>query len=81
MNTMFGLNGIGGMLLATVLLLSIIGFLGTNAVLAQQKTANDPYVITGNSVAQPKTKEDVYANLQEVDMIDNEARHRIADAK
>ena len=34
---MFGLNGIGGMLIAVVLFLSIVGLLGTNALLVQQK--------------------------------------------
>jgi len=43
MNGMFGLNGITGLLLATALLLSIVGFLGFNAVMAQQANANNPY--------------------------------------
>ncbi len=42
---MFGLNGIGGMLIATALLLTILGVLGYNAVLVQQKEANHFYTI------------------------------------
>ncbi len=44
---MFGLNGIGGMLIATVLLLSIIGFLAVNALLVQQREASNYYKIEG----------------------------------
>ncbi len=43
---MFGLHGIGGMLIAVVLLLSIVGFLGTNAVLAQQRNATNYYKVS-----------------------------------
>jgi hypothetical protein len=42
---MFGLNGISGMLIATVLLLSILGFLGTLAVKTQQAEASNFYKI------------------------------------
>jgi len=43
MDKMFGLNGIAGLLIATALLLSIVGFLGYSAVVAQQANANNPY--------------------------------------
>jgi hypothetical protein len=43
MDKMFGLNGIAGLLIATALLLSIVGFLGFQAVVAQQANANNPY--------------------------------------
>lgn len=43
MDKMFGLNGIAGLLIATALLLSIVGFLGFQAVAAQQANANNPY--------------------------------------
>ena len=43
MDKMFGLNGIAGLLIATALLLSIVGFLGFQAVVAQQTNANNPY--------------------------------------
>ncbi len=43
MNGMFGLNGIAGLLIAVALLLSIVGFLGFQAVAAQQANANNPY--------------------------------------
>lgn len=42
---MFGLNGIGGMLIATALLLSILGFLGYNALIVQQNEASHFYTI------------------------------------
>ncbi len=42
---MFGLNGISGMLIATVLLLSILAGLGTLAVLTQQANASNFYKI------------------------------------
>ena len=63
---MFGLNGIGGMLIATVLLLSIIGFLAVNALLVQQSEASNYYKIDGE---------------KEVKMIDKEAPKRVVDAK
>ena len=42
----FGLNGITGMLIATVLLLSILGVLTFFGLKAQQAVANKPYKIT-----------------------------------
>ena len=42
---MFKLNGITGMLIAVVLLLSILAFLVTNALLVQQREANNFYKI------------------------------------
>ncbi len=69
MNGMFGLNGILGYLLAVVLLLSILGGLQFLSFTTQAANAQNPYVITGNAVAEPKSKEDIYANLHEVEMI------------
>jgi hypothetical protein len=43
MDKMFGLNGIAGLLIATALLLSIVGFLGFQAIMVQQANANNPY--------------------------------------
>jgi len=63
---MFGLNGIGGMLIAVVLLLSIVGFLGTNALLVQQKQATNYYKIEGE---------------KEIKMIDKNNATKIVDAK
>ncbi len=63
---MFGLNGIGGMLIAVVLLLSIVGFLGTNALLVQQKQATNYYKIEGE---------------KEIKMIDTTTATKIVDAK
>lgn len=68
MNGMFGLNGITGYLLAVVLLLSILGGLTVFSFGAQQNSAVNPYVVTGDKVADPKTKQDVWANLQSVEM-------------
>jgi 16S rRNA A1518/A1519 N6-dimethyltransferase RsmA/KsgA/DIM1 with predicted DNA glycosylase/AP lyase activity len=42
----FGLNGITGMLIATVLLLSILVGLTIWGISAQQEVANTPYEIT-----------------------------------
>ena len=42
----FGLHGIAGMLIATVLLLSILVGLTIWAISAQQEVANKPYEIT-----------------------------------
>ncbi len=42
---MFKLNGISGMLIAVVLLLSILAFLVTNALLVQQREASNYYKI------------------------------------
>ena len=84
MDKMFGLNGIGGALIATVILLSAVGFLGVyKAITIQQATAQDPYAITGSAVPSPKSKADCYANLQEMKMIDSStnAASRIIDAK
>lgn len=63
---MFGLNGIGGMLIAVVLLLSIVGFLGTNALLVQQREATNYYKIEGE---------------KDIKMIDADAAKRVVDAK
>ena len=63
---MFGLNGIGGMLIATVLLLSIIGFPAVNALLVQQREASNYYKIDGE---------------KDVKMIDKDAKNRVVDAK
>lgn len=49
---MFGLNGIGGMLIATALLLSILGFLGYNAVVVQNAQATNFYQIVNETEIQ-----------------------------
>jgi hypothetical protein len=54
------------MLIAVVLLLSIVGFLGTNALLVQQSNASNYYKIDGE---------------KEVKMIDKAAQSRVVDAK
>jgi hypothetical protein len=69
MNGMFGLNGIVGYLIAVVLLLSILAGLTVASIGAQSNSANNPYVVTGSAVANPQTREDVFANLHEVEMI------------
>lgn len=63
---MFGLNGIGGMLIAVVLLLSIVGFLGTSALLTQQNNASNYYKIDGE---------------KEIKMIDAASQAKVVDAK
>ncbi|WP_457596970.1 DUF4006 family protein [Hydrogenimonas sp.] len=42
----FGIHGITGMLIATALLLSIVGGLGYAAIVTQVKTAHQSYTIT-----------------------------------
>lgn len=79
--SMFGLHGISGMLIAVVLLLSILAGLTTLSLMTQQANANNPYVVTGSAVPNPQTREDVYANLKEVGMIDASAKNRVQDAK
>ena len=68
--SMFGLHGIGGMLIAVVLLLSIIAGLTVLSLQTQQAAAVDPYVVHGSAVANPQTKEDVWANMRDIKMID-----------
>ncbi|MDR1910914.1 MAG: DUF4006 family protein [Helicobacteraceae bacterium] len=70
----FALNGISGMLVAVVLLLSIIGTLTYLGIVTQQAGATNPYVVKGTAVANPQTKEDVYRNLQGVNKYDEGAR-------
>jgi len=43
--SVFGLNGVTGMLIATVLLLSILAGLTIWGIKAQQEVANKPYII------------------------------------
>lgn len=74
--SMFGLHGIAGMLIAVVLLLSILTGLTILGLGAQQNGARNPYVITGSAVKDPKSKEDVYANLKDVGMYDENAKNR-----
>lgn len=50
----FGLNGITGMLIATVLLLSILGVLTFLGLKAQQAVADKPYKITDPQALQMK---------------------------
>jgi len=41
--SLFGINGVTGMLIATLLLLSILAFLTMSAIKVQQKSAQNPY--------------------------------------
>jgi hypothetical protein len=63
---MFGLHGISGLLIATVLLLSIIGFLAVNALLVQQRESSNYYKIDGE---------------KEIKMFDKAAASRVVNAK
>ncbi|PZT48965.1 hypothetical protein B6S12_01335 [Helicobacter valdiviensis] len=45
MNGLFGLNGLGGYIIAVVLLLSVVFGLGYKAVMTQHTQALNPYVI------------------------------------
>lgn len=58
MNTnrsVFALNGVTGMLIATILLLSILGVLTYLGILAQQDVANKPYKIENVSSIKAKS--------------------------
>lgn len=52
--SVFALNGITGMLIATVLLLSILGVLTFFGLKAQQAVADKPYKITDPQALQMK---------------------------
>lgn len=69
MNGVFGLNGILGYLIAVVLLLSILAGLTYVGIGVQGASAVNPYAVSGEKVADPKSKQDVWANLQDVEMI------------
>jgi len=72
---MFGLNGLGGYLIAVALLLTIVGVLGSQALFTQQKTATQPYGIKSMSTGEKaETLEDVFKNLHELKMIDPNSR-------
>ena len=67
MDKLFGLNGLAGFALAVVVLLSVVAFLGTCAILTQQEQVTNFYKIEnqsdikerGNNVA------DFYKNVKE----------------
>jgi hypothetical protein len=63
---MFGLNGIGGMLIATTLLLSILAFLGTTAFKVQNANATNFYKIESE---------------KEIKMFDKEAVKRVVNGQ
>lgn len=60
----FSLNGITGMLIATVLLLSILGVLTYLGIIAQQETAQAPYGFDRSELSQVKMVDDNNANLE-----------------
>lgn len=47
--SVFSLSGVTGMLIATVLLLAILGVLSYYGIIAQQEVANKPYVLQNPS--------------------------------
>lgn len=51
----FALNGVTGMLIATVLLLSILAFLTCLGISAQQEVAQKPYTLENPSAIQMKS--------------------------
>ena len=61
MDRLFGINGIAGLLIAVVVLLSIVGIFGTCAVKIQQKQATNFYKIESqNSIEQNVKDASVY---------------------
>lgn len=57
MNGLFGINGLGGYIVAVVLLLAIVFGLGYAAVMTQKTEANNPYVIENPNSIQMKSVE------------------------
>jgi hypothetical protein len=69
--SVFGLNGVTGMLIATVLLLSILAFLTVWGLKVQQQSAQNPYDPTP-----------IVSNLDNVKMISKDnAQFAFKDAK
>ena len=60
----FKLNGITGMLVAVVLLLSILGFLVFNSIIVQQKEASNFYKINQDLTALKMNSSDNYKQYQ-----------------
>ena len=60
----FKLNGITGMLVAVVLLLSILGFLVFNSIIVQQKAASNVYKINQDLNALKMNSSDNYKQYQ-----------------
>jgi len=54
----FGLNGVTGMLIATVLLLSILAFLTVKGISAQRAVADKPYKIVNAQTIKVESKAD-----------------------
>ncbi len=54
--SVFGLNGVTGMLIATVLLLSILGVLTVWGISAQREVANKPYKVVDASAIKMRDK-------------------------
>ena len=50
MNGLFGINGLTGFFVAVVLLLSVVGVLGTCAVLVQKSEATNYYNLDGSAL-------------------------------
>ena len=57
MNGLFGINGLGGYIIAVVLLLAVVFGLGYTAVIKQKAEANNPYVIENANSIQMKSVE------------------------
>ncbi|MCH5322415.1 MAG: DUF4006 family protein [Helicobacter sp.] len=55
MNGLFGLNGLGGFIIAVVLLLAIVFGLGYSAVITQSAEANNPYAIENPNTLQMRS--------------------------
>ncbi len=55
MNGLFGINGLGGYIVAVALLLAIVFGLGYAAVITQKAQANNPYVIENQNSIEKKS--------------------------
>lgn len=65
MNGMFSLNGLGGFLIAVVLLLAVVFALGYKAVSTQKAQSLNPYVIENANSLQMKDKNNA-TNYKEI---------------
>lgn len=57
MNGLFGINGLTGYFVAVVLLLSVVGVLGTCAILTQKEVATSYYKIEDAKSIQQKSED------------------------
>lgn len=63
--SVFALDGVTGMLIATVLLLSILGVLTYFAINVQQEVANKPYTLDAKELKMKSTQNAAHKTIKE----------------